>query len=258
MDITKGYCNRKLLKALDSSHKQPIVDSLGNKFTLRRSTLLKRIFFLLLMLFSFNAMAGTTSNQAPETIPNSELHDFNLNPTKVKTLINLALNLADKNLTYHYGSANPATGGMDCSGTIYYLLNSMGITDVPRSSNLIYLWVEEKGHFYAVNSNQLDSLEFSHLRPGDLLFWNGTYAINRNPNVTHVMLYIGKDKAGHPLVVGSSDGRSYKGRRIDGVSVFDLQLPETGGKSRFLGYSCTPGINCAKSIKNTLPNGQNV
>ena len=134
---------------------------------------------------------------------------------------------------------------MDCSGTIYYLLNTMGIRDVPRSSDLIYKWVLQKGHFYSVNSSKLDSLEFSHLNPGDLLFWSGTYVTSHDMNVSHVMLYIGENKENQPIMVGASDGRTYKGRQIDGVSVFDFQLPTSGSKSRFLGYSCTPGINCA-------------
>ena len=192
-----------------------------------------------------------TGNRDPETISNSELQDFNANPEKVKTLINLGLNLAGQHLKYQYGDANPKAGGMDCSGTIYYMLKTMGIKEVPRSSNLIYSWVWKKGHFYAVNSNKQDSFEFSHLNPGDLLFWNGTYAIDRNPNVTHVMLYIGKNKAGELLMLGASDGRTYKGRQIYGVSVFDFKMPAPDSKSRFLGYSCTPEINCLTTYSNS-------
>lgn len=235
--LTKNSCNKYFYSS-----------TLGIGFTalIRRFSLFKFMLLGLSLLLSFNAAAAEiTASQAPETILNSELQDFNLNQEKVKTIINLALNFASKHLKYQYGSANPATGGMDCSGTIYYMLNTMGITDVPRSSNLIYLWVWEKGHFYTVNSDKLDSFEFSHLNPGDLLFWSGTYAIARNPNVTHVMLYIGKNKAGQPLMVGASDGRTYKGRKIYGVSVFDFKLPAPNSKSKFLGYSCTPGINCA-------------
>ncbi len=205
----------------------------------------KSTLLLLSVLLSFSVSAEMTTNQDPETIPSSALQHFNLNQGKVKTIINLALTLAGQHLKYQYGSANPSAGGMDCSGTIYYMLNTMSITGAPRSSDLIYKWVWEKGHFYAVNGSKLDSFEFSHLNPGDLLFWSGTYATAHNPNVSHVMLYIGKNRAGQPLMAGSSDGRTYKGRQIYGVSVFDFQLPTSGSKSRFLGYSCTPGINCA-------------
>lgn len=210
----------------------------------RGLSLFKFTLLLLSLLLSLNATAEVSKGEEPETISNSELQSFNSNQKKVKTLIDLALNLSSKEIKYQYGGASPTAGGMDCSGTIYYLLNTMGITDVPRSSNLMYRWVWEKGHFYAVNGTTLDSFEFSHLHPGDLLFWSGTYAIDRDPNVTHVMLYLGKNKAGRPLMVGASDGRTYKGRRIDGVSVFDFQMPSPNSNTRFLGYSCTPGINC--------------
>ena len=34
----------------------------------------------------------------------------------------MALELTTRNLDYKYGSADPATGGMDCSGFVYYVL----------------------------------------------------------------------------------------------------------------------------------------
>lgn len=204
----------------------------------------KIIVILSLAFLSFNSIADVEVNQHPESIPTTALQHFNSNSDKVKQTITLLLKLASENLTYQYGSADPKMGGMDCSGTIYYVLNSMGINDVPRSSHLIYKWVWEKGQFYAVNGNKLDSFEFSHLQPGDLLFWSGTYAVDHDPNVTHVMLYIGKNTAGQLLMAGASDGRTYKGRKIWGVSVFDFQMPNPKSTSQFLGYSCTPGINC--------------
>lgn len=183
-------------------------------------------------------------NQTPETIPYTELINNNSYPEKVKQVIHIALDLTHKNLGYLYGSANPNATGMDCSGTIYYILRTVGIKDVPRSSHLIYKWALENGHFYPVNTTEINSTVFSHLNPGDLLFWNGTYKVKHDPDVTHVMLYLGKTKDGKPLMVGSSNGRTYKGKKIYGVSVFDFQLPDSKGPSRFLGYGCAPGINC--------------
>lgn len=57
-------------------------------------------------------------------------------------------------------------------------------------------------------------MEFSHLQPGDLLFWNGTYNIKRSIDVTHVMIYLGKNNKGELLMIGSSDGRSYQGKKF--------------------------------------------
>jgi cell wall-associated NlpC family hydrolase len=206
---------------------------------------LHQFFFILaLSLLSTNTVAASAKEQHTTSIPTRELQNFSTNSAPVKQLINLALDLATKNLGYLYGSADTKNGGMDCSGTIYYLLTKLNIKEVPRSSDLIYQWVRGKGRFYAVTKPYLSSSEFSHLRPGNLLFWSGTYAIKRKVNVTHVMLYLGTNKEGEPLMIGSSDGRTYKGKRIYGVSVFDFQLPNKYSKSKFLGYSCIPHINC--------------
>ena len=64
------------------------------------------------------------------------------------------------------------------------------------------------------------------MRPGDLLFWTGTYRVDRDPPVTHTMIYLGRRKKdGARLMFGSSDGRPYNGERRNGVSVFDFKMP---------------------------------
>lgn len=202
------------------------------------------LFFLVLSFVSTNLFSETIKTQNTVSISAQSLQKFTTNSEPVKKLITMALDLATKNLGYLYGSADPGNGGMDCSGTIYYLLTKVGIKEVPRSSDLIYQWVSEKGHFYVVNEFKFSSLQFSHLRPGDLLFWSGTYEIKRALNVTHVMLYLGKNNEGEPLMIGSSDGRTYNGIKIYGVSVFNFNLPDALSKSKFLGYSCIPNLNC--------------
>jgi cell wall-associated NlpC family hydrolase len=64
----------------------------------------------------------------------------------VKTLIADALELTTENLTYTYGSSDPANGGMDCSGTIYYVLRKTGFSDIPRDSSGQYAWTRKAGH----------------------------------------------------------------------------------------------------------------
>ena len=91
----------------------------------------------------------------------------------MKKLISTALDLTKKNLTYTYGSDDPANGGMDCSGTISFLLKQQGFTDVPRQASEQYEWVRQKSHFYAVLSKKQDNVELREMRPGDLLFWTG-------------------------------------------------------------------------------------
>lgn len=196
------------------------------------------------VLFSSNLFSLSAENQLPETIPVTTLSAFDSNPENVKSAIRILLNLAGKSIGYRYGSANPETGGMDCSGTMYYTLKNIGIQDAPRSSYSLYQWVLNKGHFYTVNASTIDSPQFANLKAGDLLFWGGTYDSGNIPNVSHTMMYIGRTKDGKPLMAGASNGRTYKGRKIYGVSVFDFNLPAPSSKSYFLGYSCTPGINC--------------
>jgi cell wall-associated NlpC family hydrolase len=179
-----------------------------------------------------------------------DLRDFDAQPEKVRNLIRLALELTTRNLGYQYGSADPANGGMDCSGFIYYTLTQAGAKDVPRQSDEQYVWIRKTGLFQAVLSRSNDSFELKQLQPGDLMFWSGTYKVDRDIPITHVMIYLGLEKkSGKPVMVGSSDGRSYEGIRRSGVSVFDFRLPNgASGKSdpeltpRFEGYGPIPGF----------------
>ena len=163
---------------------------------------------------------------AVSTIDPAEIDGFDANPEPIRKLLSAALDLTKRNLTYTYGWNDPASGGMDCSGTMYYLLKQAGFTDVPRQANEQYDWVRSKSHFYAVLSKKQDNFELREMRPGDLLFWTGTARVDRDPPVTHTMIYLGKRKKdGHRLMVGSSDGRPYDGQRRNGVSVFDFKMP---------------------------------
>lgn len=186
---------------------------------------------------------------AVSSIEPEEIEGFDHYAPQVQELIRKALGLTRMNLTYTFGSADPKHGGMDCSGTIYYLLHDFGFKGVPRSSDLMCGWVQENTLLYRVQ--QADSLkhhEFASLQPGHLLFWSGTYnSAPRKIPVTHVMLYLGKlKKSGKHVVFGASDGRSYQGQRRTGVSVFDFSLPKAGSRASFYGYGLIPGIGRIK------------
>ncbi|MEO6055105.1 MAG: hypothetical protein ABIP97_13940, partial [Chthoniobacterales bacterium] len=81
------------------------------------------------------------SHPKPGVLHPEDLADFEKNPIAVQTLIRKALPLAEQELSYQMGSDDPASGGMDCSGTIYYILQQSGLADVPRSSDEQYRWV---------------------------------------------------------------------------------------------------------------------
>ena len=183
------------------------------------------------------------------TIAPNELADFDSYPAPVKKLVESSLALAGRNLTYKYGSADPANGGMDCSGFVYYVLRENGFNDVPRDSSQQYVWVRKGGKFEAVISNKDDSFELAELKPGDLLFWTGTYDIDRDPPITHAMIYLGKEKStGRRIMVGASDGRVYRDQSRFGVSVFDFKVSRAGRKATngrtptFVGYGRIPGL----------------
>jgi cell wall-associated NlpC family hydrolase len=179
----------------------------------------------------------------------NEIEGYESDSTKVREILDAGLALAKENLGYAYGSADPTSGGMDCSGFIYYVLKQNGFADVPRDSSQQYVWVRKGGGFYAVLSRKEDSFEFDDLKPGDLLFWRGTYNIDRDPPITHTMIYLGREKRTNKRVmIGSSDGRTYDGKQRWGVSVFDFKMPAPpkSGDAKispvFVGYGRIPGL----------------
>jgi cell wall-associated NlpC family hydrolase len=178
-----------------------------------------------------------------------EISDFDSYPSKVRQILEAGLALTKENLGYTYGSADPANGGMDCSGFIYYLLTENGFKDVPRDSSQQYVWVRQAGDFNAVLSRKEETFELDDLKPGDLLFWSGTYNIDRDPPITHTMIYLGREKRTKKRVMlGSSDGRTYDGKQRFGVSVFDFKMPPPpkSGDAKispnFVGYGRIPGL----------------
>jgi len=189
---------------------------------------------------------------ANASITSKDLIEFNAQPDRVKKLIEGALALTRQNLTYIYGSAEPANGGMDCSGFIYYLLREQGFSNVPRAANEQYIWVRKADEFDAVLSRKKQSFELDALLPGDLLFWTGTYTTERDPPVTHAMIYLGTERdTKQRVMAGSSDGRTYQGVARWGVSVFDFQGGQTSrdpakaGRGGFVGYATIPGLRAS-------------
>jgi hypothetical protein len=178
------------------------------------------------------------------TIGTDELKEFAAAPAEMQALLRYALELTSRGLAYKTGSGDPANGGTDCSGFVWHVLQKHGHSKAPRQSDGMYEWTWNAGTFRACNGVTMDTFEFKELRPGDLLFWvNSTRdgKTDRDPPVTHVMIYLGRRKSdGQPVCAGASDGRSYDGQRMSGVSVFDFRLPRPDGASRFSGYAHLP------------------
>jgi cell wall-associated NlpC family hydrolase len=186
---------------------------------------------------------------APVSISAKEIDGYENYPNKIRAIVDLALDLASRGLDYKYGSADPDSGGMDCSGFVYYVLTNSGVRDVPRDSSGQYSWLRKAGKFEAVISRKEETFELAELKPGDLLFWTGTYKIERDPPITHSMIYLGREKGtNHRIMIGASDGRTYRGESRYGVSIFDFKLspPSQTLEARlsptFVGYGHVPGL----------------
>jgi cell wall-associated NlpC family hydrolase len=190
------------------------------------------------------AAAPTPSEPKTASLKPEQLSNFDKVAAPTQEILRYALSLTERSLSYKNGSADPDSGGTDCSGFVYHVLQSRGHTAIPRQSDEMYAWTWRAGTFRACNGTSMESFEFQELRPGDLLFWvNSTKdgRTDRNPPITHVMLYLGKRASdGHPLAAGASDGRTYDGQRMSGVSVFDFRLPSADSQARFIGYAHLP------------------
>ena len=163
--------------------------------------------------------------------------------------IKLALESASKLKLnqYIFGSADPSRGGFDCSGSVFYLLQK-GNIDPPRSSATQFDWIKKAGKLTEVpaGTSSLDDPIFAKLKPGDLLFWSGTYGPTdgRTSKITHVQIYLGREKKDNlPVMIGSTDGRSYRGSPRTGFGTYHFKLPSKTSKSRFVGYGTPPGLD---------------
>lgn len=178
----------------------------------------------------------------PGSLAAKDLKEYaTLNGTR-KKIVDEALDLAAKPgwLKYTFGSAEPSNGGLDCSGSVYFVFKRAGLNP-PRTSAAQFTWVKSGGALTQVSAEvtAINSAAFSKLQPGDLLFWSGTYEPKdgRTVPVSHVQIFLGHEKSGGAAVmIGASDGRTYRGTKREGYGVFDFKLPKPGSKAKFLGY----------------------
>ena len=200
-------------------------------------------------LIAFSAGAGEEKRRpVPGALTPGELSlDRDLEARRLE-FVSKALEIGrrHRDVRYRYGGADPAKGGVDCSGATYFIMREAGLKP-PRTSAAQYDWVKAAGDITPVPEgiDSLDGPAFEKLRPGDLLFWTGTYqpTDGRKSKVTHVQLYLGREKEdGKHVMIGASDGRTYRGVQRDGFGVFELRLPRKGSKSRLLGFGSPVGL----------------
>jgi len=162
-------------------------------------------------------------------------------PARVRDFQRACHSLAEMGLAYRFGGADPAGGGLDCSGAVRAALVRVGYRSVPRQSNHQYHWLATRGSLRRIS--RLDSSTISRLRPGDLMFWKGTHSSGpRWPDVTHVMVYMGRDpKTGKHWMFGGR-GTRRTGRNGHGIDFFPLDPATATGYGRFVGYGPVPGM----------------
>ena len=81
---------------------------------------------------------------------------------------------------YQWGASGP--NAFDCSGFVYYVLNRSGVANVGRTT--------AQGYF-----NMSRPVSPSDARPGDLIFFEGTFSSTRT--ITHIGFYIGEVRMIH-------------------------------------------------------------
>lgn len=139
-------------------------------------------------------------------------------------------------LSYRFGGDHPSKGGMDCSGTMKYLISDIGFRDMPRTSYQQYEWLRQ--HRTLQHSKSIPERMGGRrgIKPGDLIFWGGTY--DSGHKVSHVMLYLGQNDDGTHYMFGAR-GRNRTGMHGSGVDIFTLA---SGYQRRLVGYGTLPGV----------------
>ena len=104
------------------------------------------------------------------------------------------INEAEKYLGYPYvlGGSSPATS-FDCSGFVCWVYTHSGVHNLPRTT--------AQGIY-----NQCKRVSDSEAKPGDLIFFKGTY--NAGETVTHIGIYVGNNRmlhCGNPIQYTSID-----------------------------------------------------
>ena len=200
-------------------------------------------------IISFFAVSGHVG--AAEAVPlleTSELRDFSKLGDARKKLIEAAVATGKEvaGMPYKFGGNGPKDGGFDCSGAMYHILRKVGL-DPPRTSADQYLWVKQHSqlHLVANGAEDTEDKSFADLKPGDLVFWSGTYVPNdgRTVAISHVAIFMGFEKKdGRPVMINATDGRSYRGKKGNGFGVYDFKVPSPKSKSKMVAYGTPPGL----------------
>lgn len=158
------------------------------------------------------------------------------NDTPGQALIKAAQRLSREGIRYNGSWTPPGERNawvMDCSNTARWIYKSALGIDLPRTASDQYLAFQRAGKLRKAPrgwfSKDVNRKKLDHdLRTGDLLFWENTYRPVRNPDITHVMVFLGTDPQGRWMMAGSEGAK--------GVNIYTFDPDKKkGGYSTFLG-----------------------
>jgi peptidoglycan DL-endopeptidase CwlO len=192
--------------------------------------------------------AAKTENGKPALIATVELTDFDRLPDDRSKLIGGAIATARDSpwMPYIARGAAPSDGGFDCSGAMYFVMRKAGL-DPPRTAAGQLQWLKQNDRLHEVPPGAIDlnHPSFKDLHPGDLLFWGrrGSVDTGAKEEITHVAMFLGNEKKDNlPVMINSTDGRSYRGIKANGYGVYDFRLPSAEARISFIGYGSPPGV----------------
>ena len=140
---------------------------------------------------------------------------------------------------------------MDCSNTSRYLYKVTTGIELPRTASDQYYYLHLQGKAWDVPQGENGVADINYLRtnlkPGDLLFWENTYRPERQPPITHVMIFLGTNDKGEWIMAGSQSSRGGEHNRNNGgpdVYVFRPDQP-CGGYTTWMGFVHHKGRFCA-------------
>lgn len=160
-----------------------------------------------------------------------------ITPEQHQKLIETCRWLSQQDLAYGQTwqpPGHPHVITMDCSNTIRFIVWKVFGLNLPRTASDQYVYLRERGKVREVplqTNGQVDSKKLAEeMRSGDLLFWEWTYNVPRDPPISHVMIYLGRKKNGQAMVAGSS--QRLDGERGGGVDVYTFDPNAPSGNAR--------------------------
>ena len=179
--------------------------------------------------YEFRRIITVPAAPAPASVKSLRSKTRVQGPRQIDVIRRRAESLARLGLPYRFGGNSPSDGGMDCSGSIQCLLSPLGYPGIPRTSFGQFDWMKTNSRIH--RSKTIDGAK---LRPGDLIFWGGTYRSGHK--VSHVMFYMGQGTDGKLYMFGARNSR------LSGVSGAGVDIHELrpGHHKNLVGYGRLP------------------